>query len=119
MCACTCACVLDLSACVRASFAARRRRFVSIFDRVLFCFRRAFLVDEYVKEKQLSFDEEGQYRRKMLRKESYYLRLRRQKSHINDFNILTLIGMLLSWNVCFVIYKYMLNIVCVCLYKMR
>ena len=66
------------------------------FDRVLFCFRRAFLVDEYVKEKQLSFDEEGQYRRKMLRKESYYLRLRRQKSHINDFNILTLIGMLLS-----------------------
>jgi hypothetical protein len=34
----------------------------------------------------------GKYRRKMMRKESYFLRLRRTKSHINDFTVLTLIG---------------------------
>jgi hypothetical protein len=63
-----------------------------------------------VKENKLSVEDEGAYRcardadarrridarrnrRKMLRKESYYLRLRRQKSHINEFNVLTVIGL--------------------------
>jgi len=54
--------------------------------------QRQKLVDEYVKEHNLSFEEEGKYRRKMLRKESYFLRLRRSKSHINDFTVLTMIG---------------------------
>jgi cell cycle protein kinase DBF2 len=53
---------------------------------------RVAAVEDYVREKSLSEVEASKYRRKMLRSESYYLRLKRQRSNVKDFTVVALIG---------------------------
>jgi cell cycle protein kinase DBF2 len=53
---------------------------------------RELAVEETVRDKALSGDEAAQYRRRALRSESYYLRLKRQRSNVRDFGIVALIG---------------------------
>ena len=53
---------------------------------------REAAVAEHIAEKQLDEVAARKYRRRAARNESYYLRLKRQRSHIRDFQVIALIG---------------------------